>query len=56
MRDLAEGGYVERAEPVLFIDECGTGKTRPLTGLLRRRLPAEAPSPASLRTSCSFGA
>jgi hypothetical protein len=27
MRDLAEGGYIERAEPVLFIGECGTGKT-----------------------------
>jgi DNA replication protein DnaC len=22
MRDLAEGGYIERAEPVLFIGEC----------------------------------
>jgi len=26
MRDLAEGGYIERAEPVLFIGECGQGK------------------------------
>ena len=25
MRDLAEGGYIERAEPVLFIGECGVG-------------------------------
>jgi len=33
MRDLAEGGYLERAEPVLFIGECGTGKTHLLTGL-----------------------
>src|SRR5947209_18290228 len=33
MRDLAEGGYIERAEPVLFIGECGTGKTHLLTGL-----------------------
>jgi DNA replication protein DnaC len=32
-RDLAEGGYIERAEPVLFIGECGTGKTHLLTGL-----------------------
>ena len=24
MRDLAEGGYIDRAEPVLFIGECGT--------------------------------
>jgi len=33
MRELAEGGYLERAEPVLFIGECGTGKTHLLTGL-----------------------
>jgi DNA replication protein DnaC len=33
MRDLAEGGYIERAEPVLFIGECGTGKTHLMTGL-----------------------
>ena len=33
LRDLAEGGYIERAEPVLFIGECGTGKTHLLTGL-----------------------
>ena len=33
MRDLAEGGYVERAEPVLLIGDCGTGKTHLLTGL-----------------------
>ena len=33
MRELAEGGYLERAEPILFIGECGTGKTHLLTGL-----------------------
>jgi DNA replication protein DnaC len=33
MRELAEGGYIERAEPVLFIGDCGTGKTHLLTGL-----------------------
>ena len=33
MRELAEGGYIERAEPVLLIGECGTGKTHLLTGL-----------------------
>jgi DNA replication protein DnaC len=33
LADLAEGGYIERAEPVLFIGECGTGKTYLLTGL-----------------------
>jgi hypothetical protein len=26
MRDLAEGGHIDR-EPVLFIGDCGTGKT-----------------------------
>lgn len=34
MYELAEGGYIERAEPVLLIgDCCGTGKTHLLTGL-----------------------
>jgi DNA replication protein DnaC len=33
IRQLAEGGYLERAEPVVFIGECGTGKTHLLTGL-----------------------
>ncbi len=33
MRDLAEGGYIERAELVLFIGECGIVKTQLLTGL-----------------------
>jgi DNA replication protein DnaC len=33
MRELADGGYIERAEPVLLIGECGTGKTHLLTGL-----------------------
>lgn len=27
MRELAEGGYIERAEPVILIGDCGTGKT-----------------------------
>lgn len=31
--ELAEGSYIERAEPVVFIGECGTGKTHLLTGL-----------------------
>ena len=30
---LAEGGYIERAEPVVFIGDSGTGKTHLLTGL-----------------------
>ncbi|MBI4521168.1 MAG: ATP-binding protein [Gemmatimonadetes bacterium] len=33
VRALAEGGYVERAEPVLLIGECGTGKTHLATAL-----------------------
>jgi DNA replication protein DnaC len=33
IRELAEGGYIERAEPVVFIGECGTGKTHLTTGL-----------------------
>ena len=33
MRELAEGGYIERAEPVLLIGDCGTGKTHLLSGL-----------------------
>jgi DNA replication protein DnaC len=33
MLELAEGGYIDRAEPVLLIGECGTGKTHLLTGL-----------------------
>ena len=30
---LAEGAYIERAKPVVFIGECGTGKTHLVTGL-----------------------
>jgi len=33
IRELADGGYIERAEPVVFIGECGTGKTHLATGL-----------------------
>jgi len=33
IRWLAEGGYIERAEPVVLIGECGTGKTHLATGL-----------------------
>lgn len=31
--ELAAGGYIERAEPVVFIGDSGTGKTHLLTGL-----------------------
>src|SRR5207244_11752114 len=33
MRELAEGGYMERGEPGLCIWECGTGRTGVVTGL-----------------------
>lgn len=33
IRALAEGGYIERAEPVVFLGDCGTGKTHLLSGL-----------------------
>jgi DNA replication protein DnaC len=33
IRELAEGGYIQRAEPIIFIGECGTGKTHLTTGL-----------------------
>ena len=33
VQGLAEGGYIDRAEPVVFLGDCGTGKTHLLTGL-----------------------
>ena len=33
IRDLAEGGYITRAEPVLLVGEAGTGKTHLASGL-----------------------
>lgn len=33
LRALAEGGYLERGEPVLLLGDCGTGKTHLATGL-----------------------
>lgn len=33
IHELAEGGYIGRAEPVIFIGDSGTGKTHLLTGL-----------------------
>lgn len=33
VRELAEGGYIERNEPVVLIGECGTGKSHLATGL-----------------------
>jgi DNA replication protein DnaC len=31
--ELAEGSYIDRTEPVVFIGDCGTGKTHLLTAL-----------------------
>lgn len=33
IQELAQGGYIEREEPVILIGDCGTGKTHLLTGL-----------------------
>lgn len=33
IRDLAEGSYLQRAEPVIFVGDSGTGKTHLATGL-----------------------
>jgi DNA replication protein DnaC len=33
LKELADGAYIERAEPVLFIGDSGTGKTHLLTAL-----------------------
>jgi DNA replication protein DnaC len=33
IQELAQGGYIERAEPVIFIGDSGTGKTHLLSGL-----------------------
>jgi IstB-like ATP binding protein len=33
IRELAEGRYLEQAEPVVFIGDCGTGKTHLASGL-----------------------
>ena len=33
IRQLAEGGYIGRSEPIIFIGDCGTGKSHLATGL-----------------------
>jgi DNA replication protein DnaC len=33
LRELADGGYLAQAEPIVFIGDCGTGKTHLLTAL-----------------------
>ena len=47
MRDLAEGGYIDRAEPVLFIGECGNDR------FVRGSVPTEAAGP--LHNRCRAG-
>jgi DNA replication protein DnaC len=32
IHELAQGGHIERAEPIVLIGDCGTGKTHLLTG------------------------
>src|SRR5256712_11002861 len=34
MSELAEGGYIERAEPIVFIGDSGTGKTHLVSALV----------------------
>ena len=41
IRELAEGGYIARSEPVVLIGDCGTGKSQPATGLCLGREPTE---------------
>jgi DNA replication protein DnaC len=33
IRELAEGGYIDRNEPIVLMGECGTGKSHLATGL-----------------------
>lgn len=33
IHELAQGNYLDKAEPIVFIGDCGTGKTHLLTGL-----------------------
>src|SRR5947207_8813986 len=33
IHELAQGGYIEKAEPIILIGDCGTGKTHLLSGL-----------------------
>lgn len=33
IRELAAGGYIERSEPIVFIGDCGTGKSHLASGL-----------------------
>ena len=52
VRNLAEGGYLSRSEPVIFLGEAGTGKTHLATGLAveacRQRKPVRFTTAAQL--------
>ena len=49
IRELAEGGYIERAEPVVLMGECGTGKTH-WPRAVRGRAPRAADTRSLVRT------
>ena len=42
IRELAEGGYIDRKEPIVLIGECGTGKSSPGHRTVSGGMPAEA--------------
>ena len=52
VRNLAEGGYLSRSEPIIFLGETGTGKTHLATGLAveacRQRKPVRFTTAAQL--------
>lgn len=52
LRNLAEGGYLSRSEPIIFLGETGTGKTHLATGLAveacRQRKPVRFTTAAQL--------
>lgn len=67
IHELAQGGYIERAEPIILIGDCGTGKTHLLTGLCvaacRQKRAFASPQPLLWSTNwsrpssnCSFAA
>ena len=41
IRELAEGGYIERSEPIVLIGECGHRQESPGNGIVRGGMPAE---------------
>ena len=53
IRQLAEGGYIERSEPVVLIGDCGTGKSHLGYRALFGCVPSEAAG--ALRHRCRTG-